>query len=274
MKVLAQLYQNKSLAVYGLDIPKIKRMLPANYPTITATEYCGDNAFLLEDDTLYIQEYESVINPDEDFVKYTRYILPALEQLKQDGIKVKEVIIGVIYTSDVLEAPAIWDKGAITIKVKQVFLSKFDSDAIYADLKQKVSTKQKLTDEDMLKLIILPLTQPDKIQKQQLAENTINLAKQLPDEKQQIFAIAGILTATDKFINRSYSNQIREWIRMTKVARIFEEEKIEAVNEAIRKNSLEIAKNMLQNGFDRLEVMKCTGLTRSEIDKLQESLSA
>ena len=56
-KLLAESYKNKSLAVYGLDIPKIKRMLPANYPIITATEIHSDNCFILEDDSLYIQEY-------------------------------------------------------------------------------------------------------------------------------------------------------------------------------------------------------------------------
>ena len=58
-KYLNQLYQGKSLKVYGLDIPKIKRVLPANYPAITANEYRGDGAFLLEGDILYLQEYES-----------------------------------------------------------------------------------------------------------------------------------------------------------------------------------------------------------------------
>jgi hypothetical protein len=274
MKVLSQLYQNKSLAVYGLDIPRIKRMLPANYPIVTATEYRGDNSFLLEDDTLYIQEYESTIDPDEDFIKYTRYIFPALEQLKREGIKVKEVIIGVIYTGDVLEAPAVWDKGAITIKVKQVFLSKFDSSSIYADLKQKINANQTLSDEDVLKLIVLPLTEPDKTKKQQLAEDTINLAKQLPDEKQQVFIMAGILTASNKFIDRTFANQIKEWISMTQISRLYEEEKIEAVNDAVYKNRIETAKILLQLGADYLMVMKSTGLTRADIDKLLESIGA
>jgi len=34
----------------------------------------------------------------------------------------------------------------------------------------------------------------------------------MADEQQQIFIIAGILVATDKFINRKYSSKMREWI--------------------------------------------------------------
>ena len=57
-KVLSQHYRNKSLAVYGLDIPKIKQMIPSSYPVLT-TEYHADNVFLLEDGSLLILEYES-----------------------------------------------------------------------------------------------------------------------------------------------------------------------------------------------------------------------
>ena len=136
-----------------------------------------------------------------------------------------------------------------------------------------------------MRLIVLPLTQQDKPIKQKLIEDTISLARQIPDEKQQLFAIAGILTATDKFIDRAYSNQIREWIKMTKVARLFEEEKIEAVNKAVDKavnesrlafhaQILENARTMLLDGEDYLKVMKYTGLTREEVDQVMASIGA
>ena len=63
-KVLSQNYKNKSLAVYGLNLPKIKRLLPTNYPTVTATEVYAENPFLLEDGSLLILEYES--SPRQD----------------------------------------------------------------------------------------------------------------------------------------------------------------------------------------------------------------
>ena len=271
MKVLSQLYRNKSLSAYGLDIPRIKQMLPADYPAVTANEYRGDNAFLLEDDSLYIQEYESTVEPD-DFIKYTEYVTRAYKQLKTQGVKVGKIIIGVIYTGDILNAPDIWDMGALSVHVRQVFLARFDTEGIYSGIKAKVETGENLTDEELLKLIILPLTQPDKSRKQQLIEDTVNLARQLSDEKQQLFAVAGVLTATDKFIDRSYSDQIKEWVRMTKVSRLFEEEKIEAVNVALREKTLQIARNLLLDGIDYLKVMKCTGLTREEVDSVRLSI--
>jgi len=148
----------------------------------------------------------------------------------------------------------------------------------------------------------LPLTQPDKAKKQELIEDTVNLAKQLSDEKQQLFAVAGILTATDKFIDKDYSNQIKEWIKMTKVARLFEEEKIEAVNiaraeartegrvegriegrtegrtegraEGHYEMQVKMAQSLLKDGEDYLKVMRYTELSRDEINRIQLTLGA
>lgn len=77
--------------------------------------------------------------------------------------------------------------------------------------------------------------------------------------------MAGILTATDKFIDRKYSEMIKEWIRLTKVARLFEEEKVEAVNARDRDVRKQIARNMLSMGDDIIKVMQATNLTRAEV---------
>lgn len=58
-----------------------------------------------------------------------------------------------------------------------------------------------------------------------MIEKCFNLAKKMPVEDEHLQAIAGILTATDKFIDEGYAQKIREWIKMTKVGRIIEEEK-------------------------------------------------
>ena len=89
-----------------------------------------------------------------------------------------------------------------------------------------------------------------------------------------MFIVAGILTAANKFIDSEYSKQIKEWIRLTKVARLFEEEKIEAVNNARKEERLQIARNMLAAGDDIVKVMQVTSLTRAEIDAEQELVSA
>ena len=168
------------------------------------------------------------------------------------------------------KAPKELNMGCVSIRTEQVFLSSFDGDGTYSDLRYKVTNNVKLSDDDIMRFIILPLM--GNTDKQKRVEESVDLAKLVSDEKTQTFIIAGILTASDKFIDRDYSNRIKEWLRMTKIGQLYEEEKIEAVNEAvneaIQKSKSEIAKNLLDNGADIALVMKSTGLTRAEINRL------
>ena len=43
-KVLSKYYADKSFAVYGLDVPRVRRMLPTNYPAVSAKEVYCDRA--------------------------------------------------------------------------------------------------------------------------------------------------------------------------------------------------------------------------------------
>ena len=268
-KILSKFYPDKSFNVYGLNLPKVKQLLPTNLPALSLDERRTDNIFLLEDDTILILEFESSVHYKNLF-KYGYYGFRVIESYYKE--KLCKVIIVVIYTGDVETASNFLDMGSIKLSFEQVFLSKFNDQKMYQELKNKVENNVNLTDEDIMKFIFLPLTR--KNEKQKLIEETISLAKEINDDDKKTFIIAGILSATDKFIDEKYSERIKGWIRMTKVARLFEEEKIEAVNEAVnetkKETKREIAQNMLDMGMDILDIMKVTGLKKSEIEKLQE----
>ena len=81
------------------------------------------------------------------------------------------------------------------------------------------------------------------------------------------------------FIDKAYADQVKGWLKMSQVARLCEEEKIEAVNLAVsqavsqakkeqKKQKEQIARNLIESGVDILTVMKSTGLTRDEINGL------
>jgi len=63
---------------------------------------------------------------------------------------------------------------------------------------------------------------------------------------------------------------------MTKVARLFEEEKQQAIKQAVEKERRQLteqtAKNLLKNGVSIEIILNTTFLTREEIEKLQEEL--
>ena len=63
---------------------------------------------------------------------------------------------------------------------------------------------------------------------------------------------------------------------MTKVARLYEEEKLEAVNLARkderRETRLEMIESFIKAGADTFMIMKGTGLTREQIEEIHNNM--
>ena len=75
-KILGQTYKEKSFAAYGIDLPRIRALLPTDLPKISANEKSVDNLFLLEDGTYAIVNYETVYKRINK-IKYLNYIAKA-----------------------------------------------------------------------------------------------------------------------------------------------------------------------------------------------------
>lgn len=127
-----------------------------------------------------------------------------------------------------------------------------------------------MEDDELMRLVILPLTIPGTEGKQSMLERIVDLAEQIPDEGQRIFTLSGVIVASDKFINRDYMDQIRRRINMTQLGQLYEKEKIEYANQKVRENTKEMAKSLMDEGDDIIKIMKVTGLTEAELLRLQD----
>ena len=170
------------------------------------------------------------------------------------------------------KADPVFDCGCLTLHPKQVFLSRIDSRAVFDAIRQKIHSGIVLTDDDLMKLVVLPLTFPGTEGKQRMLERIVDLAEQIPDEGQRIFTLSGVIVASDKFINRDYMDQIRRRINMTQLGQLYEKEKIEYANQKVREKAIEIAKALLEDGTEIVKIMKVTGLTEEELLNLQNEL--
>ncbi len=96
------------------------------------------------------------------------------------------------------------------------------------------------------------------------------MAKLLDDDNMQRFLLSGMLVFADKVITAEDFKQIKEWIMMTKVGQLFEEEKIQY--------GKEIEKNVTQNVTRRKELeftekMLCAGLSVKEVSEMMTVLT-
>lgn len=294
-KIFAEKLAGKSFQVYGVDLPKIKQVLPTNLPAIQANELRMDNLFLLEDDTFLLVDYESAYK-EENKLKYLEYILRVLKiyQTKY-GLNMKIRLL-VIYTTDVSRenVSSILDVYSLKMELSQAFLSELDSKTIKETIIEKIKQKKPLTETELMQTIILPLTYKGETKKKESIKELFELMKEIKEEETQLFLLSGILVFTDKVIDKETAKQIKEWIRMTKVARLYEEEKIEAVNEAVTRTIQQkekekeraiqqkekekeraihqMVKKMLEKNVDILNIMEITGLTKKMIEKIQQEV--
>ncbi len=262
-KILGQTYKEKSFAAYGINLTPIRELLPTNLPKISANEKDIDNLFLLEDGTYAIVDYESEFKKLNK-IKYLNYIARVMEKYypKENDFHLRLVII---YTGDVKRAESIFETNCITLRMEQVFLSHIDGKTAFDTIFRKVQSGTLLEDDDLMKLVILPLTIPGSQGKQEMLEKVVDLAEQIPDEGQRIFTLSGVIVASDKFIDRKYLEQIRRRINMTQLGQLYEKEKIEYGNQKTR----EMALKMLRRNINIVDIMEVTGLTEAELLRLQ-----
>ena len=175
----------------------------------------------------------------------------------------------VIYTSDVQSAEPTLETDCFTLRTEQAFLSHIDGEAAFNEIQGKLQTGIPLANDDLMRLVILPLTVPGAEGKQSMLERIVDLAEQIPDEGQRIFTLSGVIVASDKFINRDYMDQIRRRINMTQLGQLYEKEKIEYANQKVREKAIEIAKALLEDDTEIVKIMKVTGLTEAELLRLQ-----
>lgn len=221
-KILAENFKDKSLKVYGLDIPEIKQILPTNLPAVQLNEMRLDNLFLLADGSIAVIDYESSVKW-ENYLKYINYIVRILERYKKEE-KPKQIRMIVIYTADVEQTVQEISFGCLTLKLEQAFLSRIESGDVWRRLKTKVENGEMLSDEELMEFIILPLTYKGKEPKKQAVKDTVDLAKRIEDKEKQTFVLAGILVFADKVIDQDTAEYIREVLRMTQVAELLLEE--------------------------------------------------
>lgn len=122
-----------------------------------------------------------------------------------------------------------------------------------------------------MEFVILPLSYRKKKEK---IQQTVDLAVKIQDKGQQPFVLAGILTFTDKLIDMETANKIRRAIEMMQVAKIFEEEKQQAVKETEKQLTKKIVSRMIKKGYPTEEIVSVVpNYSQNDVEALRTELS-
>ena len=240
LKALGNDYKDKSFAAYGLDLPKIVRFRPTDLPLVTGDERFADHVFDLADGSHAIVDYESQYR-EKNFIKYGNYATRVLAREMEEGKKYDLRFI-VIHAGDVKSAPSQYKTRCLTITVENVFLSNLDSKAIYSELSRKISTGEALSDEEQMRLIILPLIEMGTEAKIRMADKAIDIAAKIEPVNVRSFVLAGMSVAGAGFLTDKQDEKILDVLKMTRIGRMIQNE-IEEKSNAARNDGLREGRN-------------------------------
>ncbi|MDO5132599.1 MAG: hypothetical protein Q4D81_06420, partial [Eubacteriales bacterium] len=221
-KILADTFGNKSFEVYGIHLPPIRQYLQTDFPDVQVTDRISDRFFLLADGSYALVDFEAEYRLSNK-VKYLRYITRVLEHHlnRNNPIRLRFIVI---YMGNVKSAPADYKTDCLTIHTEQAFLSHIDGDTEYQKILDKLDAGILLTDEDLMRIIILPLTYSRKEDQIRMVDHMIDTAIQIVEDEKRAFVLAGICIASDTFMSVTQAKRIGGILRMTRVGRMLQEE--------------------------------------------------
>ena len=276
-KILSEQFRGKSFSVYGIDLPEIEDIRPTNLPAVEADELRLDNLFLLADGSYVFVDYESEYR-EKNKCDYLKYFARITERLYNEFERFVPLKLVIIYTADVKRGTTdpVLDTGGVRMEIEEAFLTELDADSIWEGLKRKIESGEELSDEDMMRMIIYPLTFRGRKAKQEAVARAIGLAKKIENENRMYFVLKMMLVFSDKFITNEDTEKIKEVLTMTKLDRLYAEEKRQAIDKAVADNTesitTRIAKNFLKSGDSVEKVSANTGLLISQVLQLRQSL--
>jgi hypothetical protein len=251
------LFKDNSLALYGIKTAKIKEIVNVELPVVEVSDSLMDFVFLLEDDTYLHIEFQSSYNKN-DLLRFAKYDIRLYER---DG---RQVITVIIYTADVKHVNDMVNIGSLIYQPQRVMMGDYDGNAVYAELIKKFESNNDITDEDMLKLIFLPLMKHS-IDIGELAAQSVKIAKLIPDTMKRNACVAAAYVLGSKFLNEEGLKKLKEAIKMIDIIS-------ELITEGEEKRAAVIAKKMLARGISIDAVAEDTGLEESVVKVLQTEL--
>ena len=263
-KLLSESFRERSFEAYGLKLPRIKEVLPTNLPSVEANEMRMDNLFLLEDGTLAIVDYESD-NKAASCIKYINYIGRVMERWHKEHHGIPNIRMIVIYTGDVEKADAVFQMECMTLCIEQVFVRSLPAEEIYQTVLHKLEQEERLTEQELMQLIILPLAEKGSEKKQERIVQVMELAERLEDEQEQKLVLSGLLVSSDKFIEKENMRKIRRRFNMTKIGRSIYEN-------GMKDKARQTAERLLRRGVDMETIMDATDLTEEEVKEIEKRM--
>ena len=254
-KIISLYLLNGLLKIMGFDV-EIKEFLSPYYVNLNKMALELDLIFIGTDGIIYHIEFQSKMPSKKDLARFFEYDAAVRKQYPDTEIK-SYILLTANINSKLAKSPLYILKD---ITPEYIVLNQFNGDDILNNIKHKINNNINLTEEEQVQLVLIPFFKTSK----KLSKQIIKAAKLIEKtNKEYSEDLARLLMLfSEKFLNKEEKSELIEVLKM----------RIESVeiygDKREEKGRLEIAKNMLNNGFSIEDISICTNLTPEQINNL------
>lgn len=258
MKSMMQFFANELLPYLGIH-EKVIGIAPTESTILEFHKYFQDNNLIMEDGSWKYFEFQSSSKGIKDLKRFRSYEAVISYQYNVS------VTTCVLFSGKIKNPVTEFTEGLNTYRIMPIIMADWNADEFLIELRHKIDENEKITKEELIRLVLMPLMGGESAQKERItgAFRIIEKAKDISEEDVRRLE-AVIYTMADKFLEKIDLDEVRSEMRMTELGKML-------YKEAEKKVKLESAKNLLGILNDELIAEKI-GIPLEDVLKLKEEM--
>lgn len=218
LKATAQFFQEEIMPVLNIE-GTVVSVLPTEGIHLELRKGFEDFNYLMSDDTIKHFEFQST---NEGKAGLKRFRMYESQLSYQHG---KAVTTYVLFSGNIQNPMTEYTEGINTYRIQPIIMKGKDADAVIAELKKKVETKEELTKADLLPLVLCPLMGGAMSQKERISaayDITRNATGTDAEVIRKVEALVYVMA--DKFLEKAEMEQLKKEIKMTALGKMLYDE--------------------------------------------------
>ena len=258
MKSMMQFFANELLPYLGIH-EKVIGIAPTESTILEFHKCFQDNNLIMEDGSWKHFEFQSSSKCIKDLKRFRSYEAVISYQYNVS------VTTCVLFSGKIKNPVTEFTEGLNTYRIMPIIMADWNADEFVIELRHKIDENEKITKEELIRLVLMPLMGGESAQKERItgAFRIIEKAKDISEEDVRRLE-AVIYTMADKFLEKIDLDEVRSEMRMTELGKML-------YKEAEKKVKLESAKNLLGILNDELIAEKI-GIPLEDVLKLKEEM--
>lgn len=258
MKSMMQFFANELLPYLGIH-EKVIGIAPTESTILEFHKYFQDNNLIMEGGSWKHFEFQSSSKGIKDLKRFRSYEAVISYQYNVS------VTTCVLFSGKIKNPVTEFTEGLNTYRIMPIIMADWNADEFLIELRHKIDENEKITKEELIRLVLMPLMGGESAQKERItgAFRIIEKAKDISEEDVRRLE-AVIYTMADKFLEKIDLDEVRSEMRMTELGKML-------YKEAEKKVKLESAKNLLGILNDELIAEKI-GIPLEDVLKLKEEM--